>query len=1514
MLVLLLLVSCLLWTVTRPQFNLYNTDESLDSGHFEVNCLHYYNSFERDITEKIDYCLGSTAENNASVDELLDVSDRHFTFAKLRQLNVATKELLSWSATIDLAERYQYYIEQQGNPSASREVFVNCTKPWFGPRCQYSFGLGKTYLFQNIVEKALRKKFRYLAPYSISNLTCYMHLTCDRGGSELCLDWREVCDGRIDCFNGADEVQCFDLEVNECNENEYRCHNGLCIPKDFLDDNTPQCLDKSDIVDTFYLGSNAFPYVFYHEEHSCRAGHEQFSCGDGQCVADFSACLSQRHLLLNKSIATQGNLFDACWMVMSCLTKILDRVNGTSCEQFLRSTNISAYLQTCEPLIQFPTVPVLFGHVTFLYRSTDARALDMDLSLMPDYVCYDQQLCDFLTPTFLEGNYSCRRGHEIGFDSSVQPKNWSSIILLIEPYFRRCLLRRQSQNDSHHSSLYCCMNTSKCISKHRILDGISDCYLNDDEQAFDLSCSIDDSLRFKCSNENKCYSSLVSQDICPPRCLRHLNEIEFHHICDRTVHLFPIISDGEHHTDETECEHWPCSNHYTRCDGFWSCPHGEDEQNCTARQICPQGSLACVLPYNYTLTCLSADQVGNGIIDCLGAADEIQHCRLIMFGEPHYFGFRCASDDKCIRPTYLCDKHPDCPLKDDEEFCGDRQNICAALFESSRTDVEEALCRSAYVRNRGFSLRYAPFESRTIEQRSMGNPITSEPPDPTWPWLCNHGLYVRLWLGRNNFSYKCFCPPNYYGDICQYQKQRVSITARLRVVNSRGIYSILFTLIDDDNERREINSYQQFSSVAADPCERNFNTYLTYSTRPKNTSRKYSVHVDVFDKTSLTYIASWYFPISFPFLPVDQMAVILNVPTQRESSSSECPRTCHNGECTKYINDEKYFCLCRTGWSGVRCDIPMRCSDCSPGSICIGVLHNRSICVCPLNKGGSRCLLTLSCPEDFCENNGQCVVLDDGMNDIGYACVCPEQFYGNMCRFTKTKLEISIHNLKVSSYLLAYVLDTVKGDPVNSDLAVEVMPQKLNILQRTITMYFQSEWSVLFIEMDNNYYLAALQRFSRINISASISPTERCKSSTELLNSHILLLPHIRQVKHFHVLCRNHSDLKCFYDKLYMCLCTSEHYANCFKFNRYSSLCRDNVHCQNGAKCLQYNPTCQRETTCICIDCFVGDRCQFYAKGLGLTLDDILRYEIIPYMSMNNQSGLLKWSSAMTFIMLVGGLINSVFSVLTFRRKDSREVGCGVYLLASSITSLLTVSIFTFKFWFLVLTQINTSISRSILRGGCILLEFVLKLCLYTDTWLNACVALERSISVYKGVNFNKILSKRIARWVILILPFFITASIIHEPLYRDLFDDKEEQRLWCVFHYSQSMHNYNTFVLFFHFLGPFCANLFSALFIIFSGTRRRATAQTRRTYHQHLREQLVTNKNLILSPIILVILSVPRLVLSFLSGCVKASRDSWLYLLGYFISFIPSVTVFLVFVLPSPLYRTQFRKSVKLF
>jgi hypothetical protein len=200
------------------------------------------------------------------------------------------------------------------------------------------------------------------------------------------------------------------------------------------------------------------------------------------------------------------------------------------------------------------------------------------------------------------------------------------------------------------------------------------------------------------------------------------------------------------------------------------------------------------------------------------------------------------------------------------------------------------------------------------------------------------------------------------------------------------------------------------------------------------------------------------------------------------------------------------------------------------------------------------------------------------------------------------------------------------------------------------------------------------------------------------------------------------------------------------------------------------------------------------------------------------------------------------------------------------------------------------------------------------DQWLCACVALERAITTKRGTHFNKQKSKQAAKVVISILLVVIVATSIHDPLYRRLIveeNDDVEKRIWCIVTYPSSLQIYNSAIYIFHFLGPFMINLVSAIVLVTKKTRRQSSLQTHRTYKELLREQFRQHKHLFTAPILLVILALPRLIICFVSKCMKSTNDSWLFLVGYFISFIPPMLTSVIFILPSKFYKKQFRNSV---
>jgi hypothetical protein len=181
-------------------------------------------------------------------------------------------------------------------------------------------------------------------------------------------------------------------------------------------------------------------------------------------------------------------------------------------------------------------------------------------------------------------------------------------------------------------------------------------------------------------------------------------------------------------------------------------------------------------------------------------------------------------------------------------------------------------------------------------------------------------------------------------------------------------------------------------------------------------------------------------------------------------------------------------------------------------------------------------------------------------------------------------------------------------------------------------------------------------------------------------------------------------------------------------------------------------------------------------------------------------------------------------------------------------------------------------------------------------------------------INFNKAKSKYWAKFIIIIIILMNIISSIHDPLNRRLIEDIEEERIWCIVSYTHSswLNIYNTTLNIIHFILPFGINFISAFVIIILAARKRSIIHKNQTYLKHLREQFQKYKHLLISSSILVLLALPRLVISFFSGCMKSNRDPWLFLAAYFISFIPPILTFIIFVLPSQTYRNEFNLSLK--
>ena len=1538
-----------------PPINLDLT-ESMNKQH---DCLHVSAITDSAIRsyQTISYCLTEWPSKWTIKENKLD---RKFTFVELSNQHITNEQLYFWSAPMMLMERYQSYLNQGSANSRAifptdTDVFYNCTSPRFGPQCQYSLDI---YHSHQLSLTQIVREF-YAIEYSPTTLTCYVHLECQRGSTFVCLGWHEICDGVVDCLNDAvDEQHCWQLKLNQCQEKEYRCRNGQCIPKAFYRDHylTLECLDESDQlqeVPFFHIRFNSDEPTFLNEDSQIVEYENSPALGLGS-----SPSIIKRNRLLKIMKFAQTPMFmsDDCWAAFKCKYKIGQEFD-THCEE--------RQLDRCPDVLLMPAAPILFGHLYLAYRKEDIR--NWTHLLAPHYVCYNNRFCQGSpsNQTSLSlHNLTCRTPETfpITFQNNV---DLDFYIQHIRQQFYQC--NTILYNDStvcHRSIMYQCLNSSKCIATDQLCDGRNDCTHGDDEQCALIHgrCSVGDStLLFQCPSAQKCISIyLINDGKCDCRSIYSylcedesfafvsgVNSVPFASICNGYTQMSPLIIDGRNESDESECDYWQCNNTYTRCDRRWNCFDGADEIDCpwTLSTKCPSGHHQCVSPDTFELMCLSLRQANDGQIDCLGATDEPKLCRLTeTISAKNFF---CKGDPipSCISSGDLCAEKNRCVHGEDEQLCSSTRNvtgsrsICELAFQSSRSPIQSFFCGRyidgiLHIFNQfSFGDMQYPIES---EQSRIIAPPTDNPTRNVDEQRCHRGLPLRVWTDseRQMSTEGCLCPPSYYGETCQYENQRVSLTVRFQAYSDsrKTLFTILVSLIDDENEQRTIYSSQQHTYHYLRDCSMKYNIYLLYPTRPRHPSTNYSIHIDVYEKISLLYRGSFSMPVNFPFLPVNRIAAQLTIPRKSTTIETCSNPSCRHGRCVKYVDEPqgRTFCQCHQGWSGRSCTIPHRC-QCSPDAWCVGVsATNQSICVCPRGQWGSRCFLR----SDPCQSNqngsvclhgGQCVPDDKQLILTDkFICICRKGFSGERCENVDTYLELSFHEeILLPQSIIVHLINVASGGKSGLASNSSVM-RTITLYQRSITIYWTQLFHVAFVQLRNEYYLLLVQKqyYQWISYNRTVDPQDRCSHLSEVLNETIVSLHPLRRMKYYQLPCQRFAPtLHCFYDEHYFCLCydyNGQRLSNCFNFNtKIPQACYGLSDCENDAQCIQDHPTCPQTSICVCSKCFHGRRCQFNSHLFGLSLDAILGYHIQPHINLMQQSRIVKTSLALTAIIAVAGMINAILSFLTFKNRASRESGCGLYLLGSSITIGLTMVVFVVKFSILIYAQMTYLTHNAFLNVQCYTLDFLLRVGLNLDQYLNACVAGERALTVIKATRFSKQKSKRTAKYLLLGLLLWTVGTTIHDPVHRRLLDDNNEEeetekRIWCIVSYSSNVRIYSSIINSIHFFVPFLLNLLSASVILFMTTRQRHRAQRRHTYQRIFREQFREHIHLLIAPIVLIILCTPRLILSFIADCMQSTSQAWLPLLGYYISFIPSTLTMLTFVFPSNLYTNEFRKSVR--
>ncbi|CAF3777831.1 unnamed protein product, partial [Adineta steineri] len=519
-------------SVVHSSFRLYNTIFK-QNINLDYDCIHFHHSWSKptDFLHEPDYFLHSRSTvltsycRRPSMDEKkqLEITSREgvngissFTFEELQERNITASQLFFWKAPIDLIERYIIF-QSENQTNLSKMIFFNCSTTLpirFGKKCEYE---SQVKSFTEYLKNRFEARKTISVTDKITGFTCYTGLPeCKRfyKNNLLCLDHREICDGKFDCINGDDEKDCWQLDINECKRDEYRCRNGLCIPKSFAFDFDYDCFDRSDEIYTRYqsrFDTCSDNWWSECDVRRCNIGSLDFSCGDGIC-SELSyagrsspvgrmtiSCKSYRDHIHSNSIY---NLSTLCAQYVACMLEVKpfkiygDDINcKVLCPKRNCEHNISIVCP--EPYFLFPPGPVLLDIVYFRYH-TNRRALHWRIKIPPEDICYDQRACRL--PPLVDPSIESLMITDDGIQLTCRPFNsfpylptnvfheytnlndirWEDLLDAIKDNFRDCVstvitVNMMKQQLINRRIVSCFPNSTKLIPIHRFVDGFPDC-------------------------------------------------------------------------------------------------------------------------------------------------------------------------------------------------------------------------------------------------------------------------------------------------------------------------------------------------------------------------------------------------------------------------------------------------------------------------------------------------------------------------------------------------------------------------------------------------------------------------------------------------------------------------------------------------------------------------------------------------------------------------------------------------------------------------------------------------------------------------------------------------------------------------------------------------------------------------------------------------------------------------------------------------------------------------------